>query len=157
MQTLNGLDSTFTPGYGYRVTATNNLVTDNDALFDITGKVLITLLVGEVTTTLATTTTLLLRIKTSNVPLCAATTITDDTDGTMYVLGGDVGDVLNGAEAPVVGVASGNGKGPFPIVVGNAGATCVIETDLNGAGTGIIAWTLFYIPLDPGAAVTASA
>ena len=157
METLNGLDSTYTPGYGYRVTATNNLATDNDSLFDVTGKILITLLVGEVTTLLATTTTLLLRIKTSNVPLCAATTITDDADGTMYVLTGDVGSVLNGAETPVIGVASSNSLGPFPVIVGNAGTTCVIETDLNGAGTGVIAWTLFYIPLDPGAAVTASA
>lgn len=157
MQTLNGIEDTYVAGLGYRVNATNNLATDNDALFDVRGKVMITLLTGEVTTLLATTTTLLLRIKTSNVPLCAATTITDDADGTMYVLTGDVGSVLNGAEVPVIGVASSNSLGPFPVIVGTAGETCVIETDLNGAGTGVIAWTLFYIPLEAGAAVTASA
>ena len=145
------------PGVGLAVSKSHNLATDNVDLFTVTGKVLITLLTGEVTTVVATTTTYAMRIKTTNEAIFAATTITTDADNTMYLFGGDPTVVLNNAGTPVTRVAFLDGAGPVsPLVVGLAGGSAIIESDLDAAGTGVIAWTLFYIPLEAGASVVAA-
>ena len=147
----------FIPGLGYKISKSHNIATDNVDLFTVTGKVLITLLAGEVTTVVATTTTYAMRVKTSNEAIFAATTITTDADGTMYLYGGDPTVVLNNGGTPTPNVAFLDGAGPHsPIVVGNAGGSLTIESDLDGAGTGVIAWTLYYLPLETSAAVVAA-
>lgn len=154
LEHLIGEAGSYSPQLGFIVTKSGTLATDPLNLFTVTGKVALTLLTGEVTTVVATTTTLLLELA-SGAPLCAATTITTDADGTMYIFGGDVGDVLNGAEVPVVGIATGNGKFN-QVVIGNAGGTETIRHNLDGAGTGIILWTLAYWPLEASASVVAA-
>lgn len=145
------------PGVGLAVSKSHNLATDNVDLFTVTGKVLITLLTGEVTTVVATTTTYAMRIKTTNEAIFAATTITTDAAGTMYLFGGDPTVVLNNAGTPVTRVAFLDGAGPVsPLVVGLASGSSIIESDLDAAGTGVIAWKLFYVPLEAGASVVAA-
>lgn len=147
----------YVPGLGYQVTKTSAMASDPDDLFDVTGKVAITLLTGEVTTVIGGPATIQLLVKTSGEALCAATTIDNDADGTMYLLTGDAGDVLNGGDAITTLIATGNGKGPFPVIVGNAGGSLTIEADLDAADTGAILWTLYYLPLEASAAVAAAA
>jgi hypothetical protein len=141
-------------GFGNKVTTTHNLTTDNQVLFTITGKVAITLLVGEVTTILATTTGYQIRVKTTGEALFSSTTITDDAAGTMYMLSGDNTVVLNNAGTPITRIAFLDGAGPLtPIIVGLTGGSLQLESDLNATGTGIIRWDLFYYPLEPGALI----
>lgn len=148
----------FVPGYGYKVTKSHNLTGDNVDLFTVTGMVMATLIIGEVTTVVATTTTYLLRIKTDNVNLCAATTITADADGTMYLVTGDPAVILSGTgSTPVIRQAFAAGGFPhYEMVLGNAGGSCVIESDTSGAGTGVILWTMYYYPLETSAAIVAA-
>lgn len=143
-------------GYG-PVTKSHNLTSDNADLFTVTGKVAITLLTGEVTTIVATTTTYAMRVKTSNEAIFPATTITTDAAGTMYLFGGDNTVVLNNAGTPITKVGFLDGAGPIaPIIVGLGSGSITIESDLDGAGTGVIKWTLFYWPLEAGASVVAA-
>lgn len=147
----------FIPGRGFVATKSHNIATDNVDLFTITGKVAIPLLVGEVTTVIATTTTYLMRVKTTNEAIFPATTITSDAAGTMYLFGGDPTVVLNNAGTPVTRVAFVDGAGPVsPLIVGLAGGSCILQSDLDGAGTGVIRWDLFWLPLEAGASVVAA-
>lgn len=147
----------FFPGLGYKVTKSHNLTSDNADLFTVTGKNAITLLTGEVTTVVATTTTYAMRVKTTTEAIFAATTITTDADDTMYLFSGDPTVVLNNAGTPVTRVAFLDGAGPIsPLVVGLAGGSLTIESDLDGAGTGVIRWDLFYMPLEAGAKIVAA-
>lgn len=129
-------------------------------MFDVTGTVLIKLIYGVVTTVVATTTTIKFRRETGTVDMCAATTITDDAVGTMYVWSGDAGAILNGTlaagDAPVVGFAHLAGGPLAPVVFGLSGASETIEAVLDGAGTGVIRFHLYYIPLEAGAKVVAA-
>lgn len=147
----------FVPGLGYGVTKSCDLSGANDDLFTVTGKVLITLLAGEVTTTLSGAESFQLRIKTDNIALCAATTIDTDGDGTQYLLSGDFGDTMNGGSTPGLRAADVNslgGRGSF--VVGDAGGTATIESNTTG-NNGVILFTLFYLPLESDASVAAAA
>ncbi len=148
----------FIPGLGFRVTKSHNLTGDNTDLFTVTGANRVSLMFGEVTTVVATTTTYLLRIKTDNVNLCAATTITTDADGTMYLVTGDPAVILNGTgPIPVIRLAFSAGAFPHAdFVIGNAAGSCIIESDTSGAGTGVILWTLWYQPLELGASIVAA-
>ena len=147
----------FVPGLGFKITKSHNLATDNVDLFTVTGKNAITLLTGEVTTVVGTTTTYLMRIKTSNEAIFAATTITTDAVGTMYLFGGDPTVVLNNAGTPVTRVGFLDGAGPLtPLIVGLAGGSATIESDLDAAGTGVIRWDLWYLPLEASASIVAA-
>lgn len=135
----------------------HNLTTDNADLFTVTGKVAITLLTGEVTTIVAVTTTYAMRVKTTSEAIFPATTITTDAAGTMYLFSGDNTVVLNNAGTPIVKVGFLDGAGPVsPLIVGLSGGSITIESDLDGAGTGIIKWWLFWLPLEAGASVVAA-
>ena len=148
----------YIPGYGYHIQKSHNLATDNVDLFNVTGMNMVTLMVGEVTTVVATTTTYQLRIKTDAVPLCAATTITTDADGTMYLVTGDPNVILGGTGAvPVIRMAFAVGAFPkYEFVIGNAGVASVIESDTSGAGTGVIVWHMWYLPLETSATIVAA-
>lgn len=151
--------------FGHHVQKVGDLATANDNLFTVTGKVLINLLVGEVTTVVATTTTLKLQRLTGTVDMCAATTITTDAVGTMYIYSGDRGAVLNctlaATDIPVVGFADLAGGPLSPVAFGlspaGVNASETIRHVLDGAGSGAIQWDLYYIPLSKGSKVEAAA
>ena len=150
----------FVPGLGYKITKAANVQATADDIFDVTGQVAINLMYGEVTADFdANITTMLLRIKTDNVNLCAATTVTSDADGTMYMFNGDAGSILNGVDIPVLRMANTSGTPLTPLIIGNAGVNSVIEHTLGAAdaATGAMTWTVFYMPLEASAAIAASA
>lgn len=150
---------------GIHVQKTQDLASDPDPLFDVTGTILINLLYGTVSVVVATTTTLLLERTTGTVAMCAATTITTDAVGTMYYFSGDAGAILSGTLAagdiPVVGLAQLAGGPATPMIFGldvaGVGAAETIRGNLDGAGTGNIVWDLYYIPLSPNSKVVAAA
>lgn len=135
----------------------HNLATDNVDLFTVTGKVIVRLIHGEVTTVVATTTTYAMRIKTTTEAIFPATTITTDAAGTMYLFGGDNTVALNNAGTPITRVGFLDSAGPVsPMIVGLSGGSCTIESDLDGAGTGVIKWWLHWEPAEPGAYLVAA-
>lgn len=145
-------DGSYIPGYGTRVTKTQDLTSDPDSLFTVTNKVMITLLTGEVTGDFPSACTLQLKLDTGEA-LCAATTVDTDAAGTMYLLTGDADDDLCGGDAITTRIATSGGQ-HGPIVVGLASGTCTIQGDLDAAeASGSVVWTLYYYPLVASAAV----
>ena len=145
---------------GEKVTKAGILSADDD-LFTVVGQVLITLIYGQVTTVMdGGASTVKLNEKASSIDLCAATTITSDAAGEIYMLSGDAGAVVNGADAPTLKVGQLAGTPLAPIVFGlgnGALGSLTIESTETGDDTGEILWTLFYIPLEEGAYVEAAA
>jgi hypothetical protein len=117
------------------------------------GRVLVTGLVGKVTTVIGGTTPSAKLVATPTVgsanDLCTATAITADEVGTLYSIPGPTGSALG---------VSGNGSGGVtgqtaPLIV----AAGTIGVNVSAAdATGAIQWTLTYVPLDDGATVTAA-
>ena len=159
LEALMDPNGAYVPGLGFRVTKTSNLAdgAGTDDLFTVTGSVMVNLVVGEVTTVVATTTTMKLRDTTNSVDLCAATTITSDADGTMYLFSGVASETLNSGVTPVIGVAYKTTGGTTPVILGNAGGSSTISHVLDGAGTGNVLWTMYYLPISSGASVAAAA
>lgn len=158
MDPLGGYD----PVLGFRVTKTSSMAdgAGTDALFTVTGRCLVTHLSGEVTTVIGTTTTMKLRDTTNSVDLCAATTITTDAVGTMYSLTSISTNILNGTGAtPVIGsVPNITGALPHPdLIIGDVQAPLTISHVLDGAGTGAVAWVLYYKPLTATSSIVAAA
>ena len=144
--------------YGPAAIKSHNLTSDNADLFTVTGKIAMTLLHGEVTTgSIATTTTYQMRIKTTGEVLFTALTITTDVVATMYMHGGDNTVTMGNGATPITRVGFLDGAGPLsPMIIGLTGGTATIESDLDGAGTGIIKWWLHWWPLEAGANVVAA-
>ncbi len=153
---------------GFRVQKSSPIAA-NDDLFTVTGQVLFNLIMGELTTIVSGgAATILLNEKAGSVPLCAATTITGDAAGHIYMLPGQPEALLNGGGTPVVKVGaltalhdSATDRSPSlsPIIFGlGAGvlADLIIETTETGDRAGVILWTAFYTPLEPGAGVAAA-
>lgn len=142
-------------GLGFRVDrATKNLpATAAEALFTIaTGRVLVTLLLGEVTTVIQTQ---LCNTKVTVNPTTGTSgdvasnlDISADEAGTFYLVEGD-GTALVGVSAGGSFFAAG---APAPIVVPVGG----IDLETGATNTGQVKWTLFYLPIDDGAVVTAA-
>ncbi len=155
MDPLGGYD----PILGFRITKTGNLAdgAGTDNLFTVTGRCLITHLSGEVTVQLATTNDIKISNSTDSTDLCAATTIVNDVVGTMYHLDGVKSAVLNSGIAPVVGSTSLANGGYQPIIVGATQNAKTLAMVSNAAGTGTIAWVLYYKPLVASATVVAAA
>ena len=154
---------------GIRVDKSGILTADDD-LFTVVGQVMITLIIGEVTTVMdGGASTVKLNEKASSIDLCAATTITSDADGELYILSGQGNALLNGGLAPALKVAtltaehdSTVDRSPAlaPIIFGlGAGVlgSLTIESTETGDDTGVILWSLFYIPMEDGAYVEAAA
>ena len=142
----------FVPGLGYKVTKSHNLATDNVDLFTVTGRVMIKLLLGEVTTVVGGAATYLIRVKTTNTNLFAATTIDTAAVDTLIVPHGD----SSAAASVAVKNETASDDGDFNRIVGSLGDTATLESDMDAADTGIIRWDLYYIPLDAGAKVVAA-
>jgi hypothetical protein len=125
--------------------------TTAEALFTVSGgKVLITGIVGEVGTvieTQANNTKLTANPTTgTSVDICAVLNISADEAGTLYSITGTLSDALVGTTA---GAVAAQAKG----VIVNAGT---IDLDCAASNTGTVAWTIFYTPIDDGAAIEAA-
>lgn len=148
-------DGTFVEGYGYRVTKTLATVAATiDPIFDVVGKVMVNMMVGEVTSVVATTTSLQLTASVGSRTLCASTDIVTEIVNTLYVLTGDQDQVLTNTTQNVVGMAMSTASFFSPLFLMNDN---VIQQRCDGAGTGLLQWDLYYIPLEAGAYVSASA
>lgn len=148
-----GAPATFHPVRGYHVTKSATIASAPDALFDVTGKCEITLMVGEVTSVIATSTSMSLNTSTSDMVLAASTQITTDAAGTIYVVAGDIGLGFNAGATPNVDGAILD-VGTHAAIIMNDDQ---IEMNVNSAGTGLVQWDLWYWPLEAGAAVAAAA
>lgn len=121
------------------------------ALFTVAGgRVLVTSIVGEVTTviqTQANNTKLTANPTTgTSVDMCTVLDISADEVGCLYGITGTPADALVGTNAGLtVGLKSG--------LVLNAGT---IDLDCAATNTGSVKWTLHYIPIDIGATVVAA-
>ena len=125
--------------------------TTDDALFTISGgRVLITQIVGEVTTVIQTQANNT-KIKYNptgagaDTDLCAVLNISADAVGTYYGITGTVGDAMIDGIRMVKGQVA-----PLVLEEGD------IELDCAASNTGAIKWTIWYIPLDNGAAIEAA-
>jgi len=124
--------------------------TTQTAYFTVTGRVLITQIVGEVTTVVSGTATniklIFNPIVGADVDLCTATTITDDAVGTVYNITGTLSDAL-------VTTTSGAVIAQASAIVVTAGT---IDLDCTATNTGEVKWTVNYEPIDQGAKVIAA-
>jgi hypothetical protein len=126
------------------------LAVETKTLFTVSGKVMITSIVGEVTTaiTVANTVKLQANPTTGTVgDLCAATDLgtTDTPAGDLISFQGLKGDSI------VFGVgATPTLKQPIIVAAGT-----IEQVTATGADGGIT-WTLTYVPLDDNAAITAA-
>lgn len=143
----------FNNRYGRRVTKTGTIASAPDMLFDVSGKCLITLLTGEVTSVIATSTSMSLNTSTSDAVIAASTQITTDAAGTLYIVSGDLGLGFNAGGTPNVDAAVLDVGTHAPFLVNDD----TIEMNVNSAGTGLVEWILYYWPLEDGATVSAAA
>lgn len=142
----------YLPSYGYRVTKSSTIASAPDALFDVTGKCLITLMFGEVTSVIATSTSMSINTSTSDIVIAASTQITTDAVGTLYGVCGDIGLGFNAGATPNVDAIVLDVGTYAPIIINDD----QIEMNVNSAGTGLVEWTLYYQPLEAGALVAAA-
>ena len=129
--------------YSHR--ATKNLPQSTDeVIFRISGgKILVTAIIGEVTTVIQTQTNntkLKLNPTTgADVDLCAVLDITADVVKTLYVCTGTLANAL----VPTIGVALLQAV-PWVLDVGD------IELDCAASNTGQVKWDIFWNPIDSG-------
>lgn len=126
----------------------------DDSLFTVTGQVLLTTLVGEVTTVIETqlNNTLIKFNPTgtgADTDLCAALDITGDAVGTQYSLTGTVTDAMTSS----LWVVPASDLIAAPGIYLNAG---VIELECSATNTGSVAWACTYIPISADGAVVAA-
>ena len=121
------------------------------ALFNVVGgRVAIMGILGEVTTIIqnqANNTKLTANPTTgTSVDLCAVLSIANDEVGCLYGITGLATDALVGANA-------GSAPLPYGPIGGNRGT---LDLDCAASNTGSVKWSIWYIPLDDGAYVTAA-
>jgi flavoprotein len=122
------------------------------SLFTVSGgRVLMTAIYGEVTTIIqaqATTTKLQFNPTTGTTnDMCANLDINADEVGALYSITGTPGDAMLRSESGAVRNMTANG------MILDVGA---IEQISGAASSGSIQWTMWYIPLDSNASVTAA-
>jgi hypothetical protein len=136
--------------------------TTSTAIFTVSGRVIVTSLIGEVTTAIQN------QACNFNITfdptgsgavgdVCAATAVANDAVGTFYSVNGIQADLLSsqkagGTEVPthvLAPVGSSQGLG-FMVPAGS------MLWKASATNTGAVEWTLTYIPLDDGASVVAA-
>ena len=121
--------------------------------FTVSGRVLVTQLVGEITVVagFGTTNTKLVANPTvgADVDLCATNNIELDAVGTMYTITSDFSDAMVATTSGAV-ETSPTANSRFPIIV----AAGTIDLSCSASITGETKWTLHYIPLDTNSSVT---
>lgn len=148
--------STYVEGYGYLVEKISaDMEDDPDNLFTVTGIVMITFLMGEITTAFSVSADIHLETD-GSVVMHSVSPLDSLADGVLWIHQGDPGAVINGADVPVVGVGHTASAPQSPIVVGGRGDTIVIRNNPGTADTGTFNMYLFYIPISPGATVVAA-
>lgn len=154
----------FIPGLGYVVTKTEDMqVATTDALFDVTGKSLITSWSVDVTAALdANVTDYAIAMTTTNKVLLAAGNIASSAAGHMFQLGGDSAKTALNTSTGAVSVTGSSdnaGMGLAMRVVGrNGGVTDVLKsTRTADAATGVMVHILTYLPLEAAAKITRAA
>ena len=119
------------------------------AYFTVTGKVLITQIVGEVTTVIQTqaNNTKLISNPTvgADVDLCAVNDITADAAGTVYTITGTLADAM-------VATTSGAAAGQLGAVLVTAGT---IDLSCAASSTGATSWVIQYVPFGNASITTA--
>ncbi|TET95564.1 MAG: hypothetical protein E3J29_06645 [Dehalococcoidia bacterium] len=144
---------------GIRVEKTLANLADGN-IFTTYGRVLITLLFGQVTVSPdAGATTIKLQEETNTQDLCAATTITADAIGTMYFLTGEMAVILNGTlNTPIIDIGANlTGMPSAPVIFGREATANAIQLVQTGDDAdGYIKWVVLYIPLDEGAYIEAA-
>ena len=146
---------------GVRVVSTQAVDATGVDIFNIKGEVLNTLLYGIVSVVSdGTVETIKLNEKASSIDLCAATTVTDDAVGEVYMLTGDPAVILNGTgNTPILylcGLLSAFPHTGGVIFDGQAGLIMECTATDGSDATLAIKWVLYYIPLETGATVVAS-
>jgi hypothetical protein len=121
--------------------------TGTKPLFVVTGKVLLTYLLGEVTTVIQAQADATKLTKTNlagtTTDICATNDITGDVVGSFYTITGTPANAMvNSTTNPAALIAT-------PVVV-DAGT---INMNCAASNTGSVKWTILYIPLEPGATV----
>ena len=118
------------------------------ALFTVTGRILLTQIVGEVTTAIQLQTTNLKLISNptvgADVDICSLLNISGDAVGTLYNITGTLADALIGTTSVAFKAQAD------PIVI--AAGTIDLDTD-DDSSTGQTKWTIHYIPLDSNSIV----
>ncbi len=125
--------------------------TTQSALFNVEGgRVMVLGIIGQVGTAIqnqANNTKLVANPDSgTDVDLCAVLSVANDEAGTLYSITGLASDAMIGTAA---GAVSGQAR---PVIV----APGTIDLNCAASNTGTIGWTLFYVPLDDGAYVTAA-
>ncbi len=144
-------------GLGFRVEKAEGATVANGetTLFTIgTGRVLITQIVGEVTTVIQTQATAVKLVYDptaagSDVDLCATLDLTADPTGELYSITGDLSVALISLRNVIESDAMMEKRG---IILGPGD----IHQNSGAAATGGIKWALWYIPIDDGANVVAA-
>jgi len=126
--------------------------TANAPIFNIlTGRVMLTLLVGQITVVMGAVANLtrLLAVPTGATQtfLCIATDTANYAAGDLLSINGDFGLPLEPA------ATGGAVEGMVVPVILRPGT---LDLDCAGNNTGSVRWTLCYVPIDNGAAVTAA-
>lgn len=116
--------------------------------FTVTGRVLVTQIVGEVTTIFDGTVNSIKLISNptvgADVDLCTALVVTGDTQGTIYNITGTLSDAM-------IATTSGALTAQASAIILSAGT---IDLDATATDTtGATKWTVHYIPLDSGARI----
>ena len=139
--------------YGIRVTRGPDTLPQAGAepIFTITGgRVIITSIVGEVTTAIQNQANAAKLTSNPTVgtdqDVCAAAEIANKGVGTVFTITGTFADALN-----MAGVAGPAQAAPVIVPAGTIDFNCVAEN------TGGVKWTLHYLPLDDSARVVAAA
>lgn len=146
--------TSFIPGLGYRVVKVGDLAgAASDDLFTVTGKVLVTLMTGEVTSVFATSTSMKLATSTGSVTIVSSTLVTTLPAGTLLIVTGDPDDTFNGGQTLNADVAMCKTGVQAPFMMQDD----KIYQTINASGSGLVEWTLHYIPLEASASVASSA
>ncbi len=152
-QTVPSSPATFFPGLGYHITKTSlSLASSLASVFSVSGRVLVTYLTGTTTSVFATTTSLQLICSVGTRILCASTDVVTEIAKTMYILTGDPDDVLSATTQNTVGLAMNKSGVYAPFVVEDN----LIQQKLDAAGTGLVTWDMYYIPISASAAASAA-
>ena len=129
-------------------TASNLPQSTQTAYFTVTGKVLISDIVGEVSTVIEAGTNNLKLISNptvgADVDLCAVVDIDADAVGTMYHITGTLADAM------VATTSGAFSSQTLPIVLSSG----TIDLYCSASKTGQTKWVLYYLPLSSGAIIT---
>jgi hypothetical protein len=147
MAVYNNLNSSMTPQRVIKATGTLPQSVAA-AKFTVTGKCLISDIIGEVTTQIGAGANNLKLISNptvgADVDLCAVVDIDADAVGTVYHITGTLADAMIATTSGAVESQS------IPQIV-TAGT---IDVSCSASKTGSVKWSLFYIPLEAGAKVS---